>query len=136
MASMEDLMKARTVRFKKANPLLASGFTQLPRVVIRAGKRISPMAKITFAALLDYAWQDGFCFPAQERLARDIGTNEKSIRKYLSELQDLQMIEVKKQGRGLHNIYVINDDAPVLKQVQKELEDEQAAQSSILVSPK
>lgn len=54
MASMEELMKARTVRFKKANPLPASGFAQLPRVVIRAGKRISPMAKITFATLL--AW--------------------------------------------------------------------------------
>ena len=53
----------------------------------RAGKRISPMTKITFAALLDYAWQDGFCFPAQDRLARDIGADEKSIRKYLAELQ-------------------------------------------------
>ncbi len=127
MASLEDLMKARTVRFKKGNPLLASGFAQLPRVVIRAGKRISPMAKITFATLLDYAWQDGFCFPAQERLARDIGTNEKSIRKYLPEIQDLQMIEVKKQGRGLHNIYYINDEAPVLKEVQKELDAERQA---------
>ena len=126
MARLEDLMKARTVRFKKANPLLASGFAQLPRVVIRAGKRISPMAKITFATLLDYAWQDGFCFPVQERLARDIGTNEKSIRKYLAELQDLKMIEVKKQGRGLHNIYYINDEAPVLKEVQREMDKEQS----------
>lgn len=125
MARLEDLMKARTVRFKKTNPLLASGFAQLPRVVIRAGKRISPMAKITFATLLDYAWQDGFCFPAQERLARDIGTNEKSIRKYLAELKDLKMIEVKKQGRGLHNIYYINDEAPVLKEVQREMDKQQ-----------
>lgn len=39
------------------------------------------------------------------------------------------MIEVKKQGRGMHNIYVINDDAPVLKLVQKELEEEQKAQA-------
>ena len=117
-------MKARTVRFKKSSPLLVNGFVQLPRVVVRAGKRISPMAKITFATLLDYAWQDGFCFPAQDRLARDIGTNEKSIRKYLAELEALQMIEVKKQGRGLHNIYYINDDAPVLKEVMRELEQE------------
>lgn len=124
MNSLEQLLKARTVRFKKASPLLAGGFAQLPRVVTRAGKRISPMAKITFATLLDYAWQDGFCFPAQERLARDIGTNQKSIRKYLTELESLKMIEVTKQGRGLHNIYTLNDDAPVLKEVAKELERE------------
>lgn len=117
-------MGERTVQFKKVSPLLAGGFAQLPRVVTRAGKRISPMAKITFATLLDYAWQDGFCFPAQERLARDIGTNEKSVRKYLAELQELGMIEVKKQGRGLHNVYILNDDAPVLKEVQKELDQE------------
>ncbi|RED13924.1 hypothetical protein POI8812_02325 [Pontivivens insulae] len=117
-------MGERTVRFRKASPLLAGGFAQLPRVVTRAGRRISPMAKITFATLLDYAWQDGFCFPAQERLARDIGTNEKSVRKYLAELQALEMIEVKKQGRGLHNVYILNDTAPVLKEVQKELERE------------
>ncbi|WP_108782724.1 helix-turn-helix domain-containing protein [Pontivivens insulae] len=124
MKSLEQLMGERTVRFRKASPLLAGGFAQLPRVVTRAGRRISPMAKITFATLLDYAWQDGFCFPAQERLARDIGTNEKSVRKYLAELQALEMIEVKKQGRGLHNVYILNDTAPVLKEVQKELERE------------
>ena len=124
---MEDLMKARTVRFKKAGTVLSGGFIQLPRVVTRAGKRISPMAKITFATLLDYAWQDGFCYPAQERLARDIGTNEKSVRKYLSELQTLEIIEVKKPGRGLHNIYYINEDAPVLKEVKLEIEKEREA---------
>lgn len=127
MASLEDLMKARTVRFKKSGAILSSGFIQLPRVVTRAGKRISPMAKITFAALLDYAWQDGFCFPAQDRLARDIGANEKSIRKYLAELQELELIEVRKQGRGLPNIYVINEEAPILKDVARELEAERAA---------
>lgn len=121
---MEDLMKARTVRFKKTGAILGNGFIQFPRVVSRAGKRISPMAKITFAALLDYAWQDGFCFPAQDRLARDIGANEKSIRKYLAELQDLQLIEVRKQGRGLHNVYYINEEAPILKEVARELEAE------------
>lgn len=127
MASLEELMKARTVRFKKAGALLGSGFIQLPRVVTRAGSRISPLAKITLATLLDYAWQDGFCFPAQERLARDIGINEKSVRKYLAELQELEIVEVKKQGRGLHNIYYINEEAPILKQVAKELEKERQA---------
>ena len=125
MKSIDQLMNQRTVQFKKAGAMLESGFVQVPRTITRAGSRISHPAKIVFATLLDYAWQDGFCYPAQQRLARDISMNEKSVRKYLAELEGLELIEIRKQGRGFPNKYLINDDAPVLKEVKREIEREQ-----------
>ena len=70
--------------------------------------RLSPGAKLTYAMLLKYAWQNDYCFPGQERLAKDMGVTDRSVRTYLQELEREQFITIKQRGLGKPNLYELN----------------------------
>lgn len=93
-------------RIHIVDPNLRQGFAQLPRLVLRASM-ISDKAKIVYALLLDYAWQQGSCFPGQQRLARDLHTTERTIRRALEELRRCKLIDWKRRGLSQTNIYFI-----------------------------
>ncbi len=82
------------------------GFTQVPNVILR-NRELSMGAKLAYAVLLSYAWQDKSCFPGQERMARDMGCIEKSVRTYLKELQEAGVLLVKRRGQGKTNLYTL-----------------------------
>lgn len=84
----------------------ANGFTQVPNVVLR-NPELSMGAKLAYAVLLSYAWQDKSCFPGQARMARDMGCTEKSVRAHLKELQDTGIVSVRRRGQGRTNIYTL-----------------------------
>jgi hypothetical protein len=84
----------------------AGGFTSIPNRVLRNGE-ISLGARMCYAMLLSYAWQDNFCFPAQLRLADDLGIGERTVRQYLNELREATLITWKQQGLNRPNIYRI-----------------------------
>lgn len=94
------------------NQTLKHGFTQLPKFVLK-DKRLSFGARLTYAVLLSYAWQDDSCFPGQERMAVDLGATDRSVRNFLSELKDFGYIDWKQQGLGKPNIYFILDYQPL-----------------------
>ena len=79
---------------------LKHGFTQLPNYVLKNPK-LSFGARLTYAVLLSYAWQEDFCFPAQEKLAEDLGVSRQSINKFLNELKAVKLIDWKRQGLSL-----------------------------------
>ncbi len=83
---------------------LHGGFTQVPNFLLRR-KDLSPGAKITYSLLLSYAWQDDFCFPAQERIAEDSGYSERQVRRTLVELRDKGLIDWKQRGLNRPNVY-------------------------------
>ena len=58
--------------------------------------------------LLKYAWQDNFCFPGQERLAKDMGVTDRSVRTYLQELEKADFVAIKQRGLGKVNLYELN----------------------------
>lgn len=87
---------------------LKHGFTQLPNYVLKNPK-LSFGARLTYAVLLSYAWQENFCFPAQEKLAEDLGVSRQSINKFLNELKVVELIDWKRQGLNRPNIYRILD---------------------------
>ncbi|WP_309723164.1 helix-turn-helix domain-containing protein, partial [Armatimonas sp.] len=90
-----------------------SGFTQVPNAILRTAK-LSPAAKLTYAMLLSYAWQNDFCFPGQERLASDIGVTDRSVRTYLKELETKGLLSIKQQGQGRPNVYHLDLQAELL----------------------
>ena len=47
----------------------------------RHWKKLSTDDEMAFAMLLSYAWQNDFCFPGQQRLAEDLGLDERSVRR-------------------------------------------------------
>jgi hypothetical protein len=109
MDSIKDIMQNTIVVL---NEQLKHGFTQLPKFVLK-DKRLSFGARLTYAVLLSYAWQEDSCFPGQERMARDLGTTDRSIRTFLKELRDVGYIDWKQRGLNKPNIYYILDYQPL-----------------------
>ena len=97
----------RNIILKGADVLSAKGFTQVPNHVLVSNK-LSPGSKLTYAMLLKYAWQNDFCFPGQERLAKDMGVTDRSVRTYLQELEMQKFVNIKQRGLGKPNLYELN----------------------------
>lgn len=94
----------RNIELAGADPVTRHGFTQVPNFIL-TNKNLSVGAKLAYAMLLKYAWQDDYCFPGQLTLANDIGVGERSVRTYLNELETAGFLEVKQQGLGRTNLY-------------------------------
>jgi hypothetical protein len=62
LRSIGELLRERekTIILKGADILTAEGFTQVPNHVLRS-KKTSPGAKLTYAMLLSYAWNNEYC---------------------------------------------------------------------------
>src|SRR5438093_149830 len=78
---------------------LRENFTQIPNTILRRPD-LSPGAKLTYVMLLSYAWQTDRCFPGQARLARDMGSGERSVIRYLKELKEAGLLGVERRGLG------------------------------------
>jgi len=101
-----EILKARERNIEIVGADLATrhGFTQVPNFVL-TNPRISVGAKLAYAMLLKYAWQDDACFPGQAKLAEDMGAGERSVRTYLKELEQVELLEIKQRGLGKTNLY-------------------------------
>jgi hypothetical protein len=82
------------------------GFTALPNRILKH-RDLSLGARMTYGMLLSYAWQKDFCHPAQERIAVDLGVSDRSVRTFLVELRENQLITWKQQGLNKPNIYYL-----------------------------
>ncbi len=104
--SIPHIEHLRNIILEGADVVTQKGFTMVPNHVL-VSDRVSPGAKLTYAMLLKYAWQDDSCYPGQETLAKDMGVTDRSIRTYLQELQAAEFINIKQQGQGQPNLYVL-----------------------------
>jgi len=85
---------------------LQGGFVMLPKVILHA-QNLSRDAKILYAILVDYAWQERRCFPGYARLCEDMGASEPIVRKYMRELEEVGLLTQKRRGLGKTNLYVL-----------------------------
>lgn len=102
-----DILKERTIILKGADAASRGGFTQVPNFLLKS-KRLSSGDKMTFAMLLSYAWQNDFCFPGQQRLAVDLGLDERSVRRHLKALEANGLLAIQRRGQGKTNVYELN----------------------------
>lgn len=86
--------------------LTTEKFVKLSRNVLR-NPGISRNAKTLYALLLDYAWDDGECFPSQETLATDLGISKRTLKRDLDELRELGLITWEQRGYKKSNLYSI-----------------------------
>jgi hypothetical protein len=99
-----DILRERNIEIVGADLATRHGFTQVPNFILTKSD-ISVGAKLAYAMLLKYAWQDDACFPGQLKLAEDMGAAERSIRTYLKELEQAELLEIKQRGLGKTNLY-------------------------------
>ncbi len=104
MQHIRDIIQEKNIILTGADVLSHKGFTQVPNHVLESEK-ISPGAKLTYAMLLKYAWQNDFCFPGQDRLAKDMGVSLRSTNAYIQELEKNTFIHIKRRGQGKPNLY-------------------------------
>jgi hypothetical protein len=101
---ISDILKERNIEIVGADLATRHGFTQVPNFILTK-KDISVGAKLAYAMLLKYAWDNDACFPGQIRLAEDMGAAERSVRTYLKELETAELLEIKQRGLGKTNLY-------------------------------
>jgi hypothetical protein len=95
---------ARNIEIVGADPVTRHGFTQVPNFILTKND-ISVGAKLAYAMLLKYAWDNSACFPGQATLAKDMGAAERSIRTYLKEIETAGLLEITQRGLGKTNLY-------------------------------
>jgi hypothetical protein len=84
------------------------GFVQVFSSLVRC-KELSPGAFRLYCLLLDYSWSGkNECNPAQDTLADEMGVSEGSIKRWLKELEDFDLIGVRSAGGRKSNRYKLN----------------------------
>lgn len=85
-----------------------AGFTIIPNVVL-LDRRLSLGARMLYGVLKSYAWHHDAVWPGQERVADELGISVRSLREYGRELVDVGLVTIRRRGRGMTNVYSIND---------------------------
>lgn len=111
-------LKDRVERIIIENQMMRAGFAALPYVVLRDIK-LSIGARLTYAVLLSYAWQDDSTFVGQARMAKDMGLSERQLQRYLYELRDALYIEISRKDKRFNNTYIIKDVKTKLKRKRR-----------------
>ena len=109
-----DHFKDRNLRLKGADIATQRGWTGVPNFILESDK-ISVGAKLTYAMLLKYARELDECFPGQNRLAKDMGNSERSVRTWLKELEKHGLISIQQRGQGRPNLYTVHVKASFWK---------------------
>ncbi len=114
MQQIGATLKQRFEQVIIENEMLRAGFAAVPYLVLRDG-RLSIGARLAYAILLMYAWQEEACFAGQEKMAHDMDVSERQLRRYLEELEEGGYIRIKQQGLNKPNLYYILDVKTKLK---------------------
>ncbi len=114
MENLGALIKRRVERVVIENEMLRAGFAALPYVVLRDTK-LSIGARLSYAVLLSYAWQEDSTFVGQDEMAKDMGISERQLRRYLYELSEKGYIDISREDRRFNNTYIIKDVKTKLK---------------------
>lgn|GEM_PF-2780654 len=72
---------------------------------------LSPMERILLAILARYQGQNGHAYPSRARLAADLGTAERTVERLVKSLEKKRRLTIERperQGRGMHNRYIVH----------------------------
>lgn len=86
------------------DPVSSGGFTQVPNVLLNEAE-LSFAAKVAYAKLLSYAWNNNLVFPGLETMAHHLGCAASTVSEAITELRKSGWVEVTRRGQGKTNLY-------------------------------
>lgn len=109
MERLSDIQafKDRNLIVEGADAATEKGWTGVPNFIL-VSKDLSIGAKLTYAMLLKYARERHNCYPGQATLAREMGGGERSVRRWLKELEKVGLLSVERRGQGKSNFYTVH----------------------------
>jgi hypothetical protein len=111
MERIGEIARNRVERIVIENELLRAGFAAFPYLVMR-DKELSTGARLTYAFLLMYAWQEGSCFTKQASMAEMMGVSSRQLQRYLYELRATGYILITREDKRFNNTYILLDKRP------------------------
>jgi hypothetical protein len=82
----------------RASEIMArEGFTQVPNAIL-LDRNLSAGARLAYAILLQYAWNEGDVRPAMDRLVEDMKSKEADVRGHIDELEAAGLLEIDQRG--------------------------------------
>ena len=93
------------------NELMKGGFAAFPYRIMKE-KDLSIGARLSYAFLLMYGWQEGSSHARQSKMANEMGVSSRQLQRYLYELRDKGYIRIERYDKRYNNTYVILDTKP------------------------
>jgi DNA-binding MarR family transcriptional regulator len=98
--------EAQNIILEGFDPVSAGGFTQVPNFILN-NPELSFAAKVVYAKLLSYAWDNNRVFPGQDTMAEEVGTSQPTVARAINELQQRGLLAITRRGQGKTNLYVL-----------------------------
>ncbi len=106
LSKLSRFQERHNIVLQGYDPVSAGGFTQVPNFLLK-DPQVSANAKVVYAMLLSYAWNNNLVFPGQERMAGDMGSTKSTVNRGVIELQKAGWLEIHRRGQGKTNLYVL-----------------------------
>lgn len=118
---------------KRINPFMRYQGGWVPNWLLRR-EEVSPSAKLLYARLMQYAGEDGSCFPKVETLAVEIAVSERQVARLLDELEkDYQLIERDSgrlaKGAKVNEYFFLEHEWEEVRSVKRRRDTDPADQS-------
>jgi putative N-acetylmannosamine-6-phosphate epimerase len=107
LANIAQFQERQNIVLEGFDPISAGGFTQVPNMVLNHPD-LSFAAKVVYAKLLSYAWNNNRVFPGQATMAQEVGTSQPTVARAITELERVGYLEIQRRGQGLTNVYLLH----------------------------
>ena len=97
----------RNMKLEGFDRITAGGFTQVPNV-IQNDPDLELGEKAVYAQFLQYAWHHDYCFPSQDRIAKNLGVSRTLVTKFVAGLAKKVLLTIERRGLGKTNYYTLH----------------------------
>ncbi len=97
----------RNMKLEGFDRITAGGFTQVPNV-IQNDPDLELGEKAVYAQFLQYAWHHNYCFPSQDRIAKNLGVSRTLVTKFVAGLAKKGLLTIERRGLGKTNYYTLH----------------------------
>ena len=97
----------RNIKLDGFDRISSAGFTMYPNA-IQNDPNLELGEKAVYAQFLQYAWHHDYCFPSQDRVAKNLGITRKSVNKFVAGLAKKGLLTIERRGLGKTNVYTLH----------------------------